>query len=214
VKKVQKIKKLKTSPSARLRNTARHEAAHAVVHCLYRLDFDSVEIVGTDSTYGGLHRPNNATPQEWGRREQADWEELAIAMLAGPIAQRLATGRSAWFNGGHGDLTMVHQIMTGKLYHLPLRDRDAYLDSLHSRTLSLLSHPAIWSQVEKVADALLDRMRLTRRQVHKIVDLTAYWEAVRIEFGDRYGWQARLPNEIDKMALRMEMLDDVDCDPA
>lgn len=173
--------------------TAYHEAGHAVLHSLWDLPFERVEVFTDEhpappdlkGRYAGIVRsdsianyPDWAMPWEASyRRNDAfkHWERLICISLAGALAEwrhSLNTGcRMAPFTGrlDQKDIRTICQYVIGCPVMSVLKD---WIATLKTRTWKLLNQAPVWAAVTAVAEALLDRAVLTRAEVQALVERT------------------------------------------
>jgi hypothetical protein len=136
--------------------TAFHEAGHAVAYLENALEFDSVNICATDVRLGELVRPRRL----WGYCNRA----MACA-VAGPIAERMHTGRWGW-DYASDDLGYVDAWTRAASRFIPRAWDD--LSLAVSETAKMAGNR--WGAIDAVARALLAREELTHGDVVEIAD--------------------------------------------
>lgn len=155
-----------------LKQTAYHEAGHAVMTVWLRLRCRHVSIIPDENegTLGHLlqGKPARVEPEsvEPSSKTQFQLERLALVDLAGNAAECLLTGRKC-FAGSNSDFTNA----CNRLYHLT-KDEDeirAYIGWLRERAKTTLSLNFNWFAVETLANELLKEKYLGRKKVYKII---------------------------------------------
>lgn len=154
--------------SARTR-AAYHEAGHAVIGFLRGRGFHHASIRPDEESLGHVlyvrfHRSFN--PDDYGStRVRLRVEDVVICSLAGHAAERKHTGRAnphgASSDNGHAIYML--SFITGSPEEL-----DLYYRLLEVRTRQLVAGPRAWTAIEAVAAALLERERLSSREIKKI----------------------------------------------
>ena len=156
--------------TAQLRATAYHEAGHAVVALWREAPMPRrVTVVGKGESLGSV------THASWGVRFRPDLEltlsrarrlqACTDALLAGVIAQSHGTGRRLDWAGASSDLheaTRLAGYLNGSSRQLELYlawRQQCVRDAVEAR----------WSEVERVAQALLSRHTLKGDEVRRIV---------------------------------------------
>ncbi len=153
-----------------LRAVAHHEAGHAVMADCLGLRFKWVSIEPKPGSRGRLrlviprwlarHEPTDATFRAW---VEAD----IMGQMAGFIAEKRLTGR-----GDHVGATddYIGTLELARIVCFTRKEEDHYLDGLFERAAYLMSRAAVRRAVQLVASALLERKRLSEKEVHVLVD--------------------------------------------
>jgi hypothetical protein len=156
----------------RLRQTAYHEAGHAVADHVFERKVRRVTIVPNlkDQTLGTCDRyPRPALLKElegcftsWSpAKTQYEIENEIVALYAGPEAEKRVRRGRYNHDGAHSDYKRVSEIA---LHVYPQDDkRIAFLRWLRLCARDLVT--ARWPQIERVAEALLERRTLTADDV-------------------------------------------------
>lgn len=126
-----------------------------------------VEIIGDDDHLGSVRslRFTEATPaDEDSKHATAPVERRLLCTVAGTVAEAMVSGRTGWDDGSEDLDTAVRLAM--KLVDdcdrvLPL------LDEVRGHTEDLLRKN--WTAVETLAEALLDRRRMTGEEVRRML---------------------------------------------
>lgn len=183
-----------TRPPEVQRQTAIHEAAHAVITiALGAEELQSVSIVRDDRSGG---RTNVRSASSLGRYGRGHFEKIAIGMLAGRAAEILFFGGATAGAGGHpnSDLAIVTRIVAALHASLGLADSLIYRGEPGSLHEALIYDPNLRAsveddmrklharadelvrlhkkEIEAVAEALLLRRHLSANEVKKIVSRT------------------------------------------
>ncbi len=148
--------------------TAYHEAGHAVAARWQNVKFKEVSILPRNDTSGHV---TPTSPPRWfepdvrsDERSHRRVEAQARVMLAGVAAEARFKGRHDW-RGASSDLGqavfLLHYICgsNGEL--------EAYVKLIRIQARGLVE--AHWNEVQAVAQALLDRERLTAAEVVEII---------------------------------------------
>jgi hypothetical protein len=171
-------KKRQNQPS--LEATAYHEAGHAVASIWHGRGLRRVTIV-PDERRGLLgyvehpKRPRVTFQPEWKDLDEAPFQTLVIreilVVLAGPAAEERFTGR-ANPDGARGDMDHVNDLA----YRVCPDDdeRMHFVGWLEARSRCFVHRPMVWTGIEGVARALLERPTMSGREVKE-----AYHEAHR-----------------------------------
>lgn len=174
-----------------LRDTAYHEAGHAVLHVLFGIPFKTAEVFSDEheppkeleKDYVGIVRwDEDRSPLDYwptwavsggtgfrARRAVNYWTPFICMSLAGAQAEGRAAGRAAersverldW-----ADIRFVGRDLVG-LDAAQLRD---WVSKLRPLTAATLGVPVVWAAVCAVAEALLQRWKLTAQEVEAITD--------------------------------------------
>ncbi len=177
-----------TAEDLELRQTAYHEAGHAVLYALFDLPFDRAEVFTAEypappelPDYAGIVRSDwmQDCPR-WAMPWQPDcdwelairhWNRLICISLAGEVAESIYLGRKAPHYVGTHDRRDIRNIVQ-HLMGFSLRDMKGWVDPLRTLTLELLRLPAVWDAVTAVAEKLIAQNVLTHRQVRSMVRRT------------------------------------------
>ena len=93
-------------------------------------------------------------------------EQIAMAGLAGGLAEKRLTGRHNHKGASHDYRLVAH--WTEPVCYSP-REHQAYIEWLARRTEALIENDFLWEQIEAVADALLARESLTAREMKAVL---------------------------------------------
>ena len=157
--------------SPALRNTAHHEAAHAVAAFHLRQPVRRATIVAKADSHGHvLHRS-----LKFGRHGEFDRtlsgvhraESRIVVCYAGPIASRKLHPKSQWRVGGRGDFESA----SGYLAHLEDNDKkcnDLYKKLLWRRAELLVNRR--WKDIQAVAAALLKHRTIDADGIRSAID--------------------------------------------
>jgi hypothetical protein len=157
--------------------TAHHEAGHAITARELFLGVTSVSIEPTGDTLGQMStteggEPFSPTPFSAFDDRGALAEKQLTGLMAGPIAEALysaspVTTRERDRHWSFDDLRKAEEVC-GRLTQSPEAQR-AYYDWLFYRTRDFLRTPLVWSSVQAVAAALLERGRLTGKEMDAVI---------------------------------------------
>ena len=164
-----------TRQERRLRETAFHEAGHGVAAYHLAVPIASVDIHRTDVQLG-LTQSTEMPIDEDGSRSEAEEkfriENFCIMSFAGGLAGAAAMQRrSERYRGSEGDHRRVEQLlsrtMTGatdpKVFH-------HYRQYLWHRARVLVATKKVWADISAVAEALLERRKLSAEEVREVID--------------------------------------------
>ena len=147
--------------------TAYHEAGHAVMAQLCGQQITEVEIIGDDDHAGSVRslRFLEEEPSEHDPAiPTAPVERRLLCIVAGMVAESLAGGRTDWDEGFEDLDTAVRlamQVVGDCERVLP------YLEVAREHAERLLR--ANWVAVERLADVLVDKRRLSGEEVRKLL---------------------------------------------
>jgi hypothetical protein len=157
------------SPEA-LAATAFHEAGHAAVGDRLGLRLQAID-VDTD-TAGGLGHTTFEPAGHWfdadrgvspedptGARHREFVDRIVTTLLAGLAAESRYTGQDRREGAGF-DLLEAVRDWVAISYSSP-EERRAAMRKLHARAGRLIQLPEIWAAVERLANGLLERRRLS-----------------------------------------------------
>jgi hypothetical protein len=162
------------------RETARHEAGHAVICVYLRRAILSIEITPNDDddetrddgcckiTFINM---NLFAPLYWWMMERE-----AMISLAGPVAE-LGVKKAKYCYSQKHEVGQDFQDITGIAYELNSGDDDhinEFIEGLWQKVSDILSTPLAQRQIEAVAEALFIKRRLSGRVIRQII------KAVRI----------------------------------
>jgi hypothetical protein len=167
-----------------LESVAYHEAGHAVAFLALGLHIEYVALLTSrgdigDGTEVAGECSGAATP-EWFKvggaitPEAIDLaERLIVTNLAGVAAQnRYLAARGRRENRCAGQDLAAVTLLAGWVFADPVEKRSA-LARLEARTVELVSRPGHWLAIEKIAQSLLVRTRLTGEEVRREFDACA-----------------------------------------
>jgi len=147
-----------TAPTKKLEATAYHEAGHAVAASFLRRGFRRVTIIPGEGFLGQLVTtppPRSLHPDYETDARTELWLRREITIyLAGPVAEKLHTGRGNWKIGGSKDL---HGAVGLASYIIHDDEIGIYLDWLTLYTTNMLKRPDRWPIVQALAAELLER---------------------------------------------------------
>jgi hypothetical protein len=135
--------------------TAIHEAAHAVVAMRLGLSVAEVSVL-----------PGHGLPAYMTYADRPTAVRRAMVQLAAGAAVRDYLGEED--EGDHGDLQKAWAAAAAAWPDED--DRLAYLNALRRRVRRLLALPQVRRAVKRVAEALIERGRLSGRQVRRLVE--------------------------------------------
>jgi len=140
-----------------------HEAAHAVARLHVGAPATAVRIVGGGYTHGSRRWP--------GRGQERIWKWLLV-LFAGSYAQAFMSRRSfarTIKTFGKLDLKEAARAIRWLVQRGYARNSLLALERVHWETFAFLA--LRWDAIERVADALHERGRLTARQVRSLAEL-------------------------------------------
>lgn len=156
--------------SKSLRDTAYHEAGHAVAACFVGKPFAAVTIVPSGETLGSCHTApwSNFHPDvEEDRRTVSRLKADIFIQLAGPVAESVLTGRkksSFWhFDFDHG--VSSAEYLCGGNTELA----GAYANFMWEQTKNIIGFEPNWKAVQAVAGSLLGQKTLSYGKVRQLV---------------------------------------------
>ncbi|HEY6701787.1 MAG TPA: hypothetical protein VI137_13415 [Pseudolabrys sp.] len=145
--------------------TAYHEAGHAVVAAALRRKVHSITIIPDAEAHG---RVRHESPLrgirldfDGSNRARLRAEEAIMIFLGGPIAERRAFPRSLRHWHTHGDYTKATDI-SGSVCG-STEEESAFLNWLAIKTQKILD--LRWNQIERIAAALIERRRLSGKEI-------------------------------------------------
>lgn len=157
-----------------MKETAYHEAAHALIALHHSLDFEGIEILATEPSSDGT---SVRAGQMFGLEplDGSNLEASIFSLLAGPAAKQIISpshkGFSLWLGGPGGDLREALQIFRD------LGFDDKQSDKLIKKYLRLVRAEvqASWRTVIRIGDALLKSPErcLSRDEVLRLADLAS-----------------------------------------
>lgn len=150
-----------------LRLTAYHEAGHAVMAQLCGQRITEVEIIG-DAEHSGSVRSLRIHEEQESDVDPsiptAPTERLLLCLVAGMVAEAMVSGHRSWDEGCKDLDTAVRlamQVVGDCERVLP------FLELAREHTESLLR--INWPAVERLADALMERRRMTGEEVRRLL---------------------------------------------
>ncbi len=159
-----------TRQHVNIRQTAIHEAGHAVAAFLLREKIKYVTIRPTQDSHGHMMHHvvrfarNEMFDDSLRGRDRA--ERRIMTCFAGQIAQRKHAPRSRWRLGGSHD----HEQAMELFFHIDPPDqkaRELYLALLWRQTEYLVEQH--WKEIEAVAAALLEEETLSRDRTREVI---------------------------------------------
>jgi hypothetical protein len=135
---------------------AHDRAGHAVALCNLDIDFEYVTIE-SDAF------PHVATDTG----DEVYTEGEIVARYAGPIAQRKYCPRGCWYKDNAVDFATAEEMLD------EVADADAQCRRLHKRLLWRRAEVLVylhWADIQAVAQALLDRQRLSHSEVTQAIN--------------------------------------------
>ena len=162
----------KFGTSKKLKGVAYHEAGHAVAAWSLGCSIWKVTIVLDGSSAGKtIYGP-------WYRRTDSGWdgsprvqrrlENMALMTLAGPAAERRFNPRSRYHyehhSGDRSHVTDLLNLMAGSD-----EERQAYFRLIEARAWNFVWDPRMWTAIEAVAAALLERKVLTGKATRAVI---------------------------------------------
>lgn len=160
--------------TSRLRGTAVHEAAHAVAAIEFQLGFHYVTVAPDDDSLGHIRWTSALSrmlyrfsddAREWpSARDEVRLGYYLSACLAGNEAEKRLKGRYDHV-GARGDHKSV--VDATSRYCGSLRQEEAFIEWRRQAAADLVE--LRWTEIVRVADALLERGRLSRQQVESVM---------------------------------------------
>ena len=173
-------RKGKKGPSLRLQCTAYHEAGHHVLKWHFGLSLGAVTIKPDHENYilgsSSHHHPafkketiqrllDYETPTQ---RQERRIENQVMVCLAGREAERIFRPKSRRLCGPSQDYKQAQNFLN-ILVDNASRQYPVYWKLLLLRTQDILSTPMIWTAVEGLATALLEREILNGKEARKVI---------------------------------------------
>ena len=162
--------KPKKQTKKQLRETAYHEAGHAVAAYCCQIRFKEVTIIPDEDSLGKLvssKRPKSFQPDiNQDTKTRLRIERETIVYFAGGIAERKLTGGKR-LKGAHVDLSHAIDLLdrlTGGT-----RETEAYGNWLFIRAEYLVMHPWNWTAIEALAAELMEHKRIGYRRARQII---------------------------------------------
>jgi hypothetical protein len=161
------------SRASTLEEVAHHEAGHMVIGHRLGLELASVDVL-PDHEGGNGHTVFN-TPKWFrpsairaggpiGERDRDLIEAVVKTFLAGSVAEARVSGFRNWAAAGF-DLDAVAREWLGLL--VPPDQLEARLETLNAEAEALVAAPENWAAIERLAQALLERQRLTGEEARR-----------------------------------------------
>jgi ATP-dependent Zn protease len=159
-------------PTKALQSTAYHEAAHAVVARCCGIAVYSISIIpdheensaGHVATQNLMH--NKHLDVETEPKNRMRMERMVIQILAGSIAEEMFNPED--FNHDNSESDYRGAVTLIEYFCGSQEEIEAYLKFLDIRTQNLLNDPYIWEQIEKLADILLEKKKLSAKEVREL----------------------------------------------
>lgn len=181
------------------RNTAYHEAGHAVANTILRRSFGYVTIVPSGDGILGHVRTGKILKSirerlewdglSWTTSRERRWVEREIMTYYAAEAAEVALGNE------HETLSSsdFDHIARWVLYSIPgEKERNAFVARLWERTLKLIKDPTNWVTIEELAAALLKRRRMSAQAVRKLIRETRGSIPTDPRLRERYERRAQL----------------------
>jgi len=159
----------------RIKQTAYHEAGHAVAGYELHVPFRYVTIIPDEEESSAGHiRYSDLRPDfDSARDEMTEFqlrriiEPRIICVLAGEAAESRLTGRRHLLTatGDYRSAVDLAMAVTGGNPD----EAGAYCTWLYHRALGLVRQPFWWSAIEALADALLAQKRIGNREARRII---------------------------------------------
>lgn len=156
----------------KIKATAYHEAGHAIA--AYTLQIPMWDIsIEADKDYLGyllLKYPKWFQPDiDYDSRTSDFVKKRIMVALAGREAEKIITGR---YNniGAESDLNTVREFAM-RIISDP-KEIEAYIKWLRLSTINLLKVPYRWKLIETLAEELLQRKHLKRKEVREVINNT------------------------------------------
>jgi|SRR5450756_318950 hypothetical protein len=151
--------------------TAHHESAHAVLGYVLEKGVDEASIEG-DHDGRVTHRSNGLDQWKLLARNavgnhliQKDFTNYLVVTLAGAVEETLLVGQPS--ERAIDDLRIVAELV---LIAFPdPNEREQYVQKLRSETAGLLSEGCVERAISAVAQALLERGRLSAAEIRQII---------------------------------------------
>jgi ATP-dependent Zn protease len=164
------------APTKKLEATAYHEAGHVVAAFLLHRGFRTVTIIPKEDSLGHMLKtapPRNLHPDYQTDARAEIWLRREITIcLAGPVAEKLHTGRGNWRIGGSSDFH--HAVDWASDIMGDPDEIGAYLDWLTLVTKNMLKHPHHWPIVQALAAELLSRRTVGPRRARALMREAGY----------------------------------------
>jgi hypothetical protein len=169
-------KKQRKQARSQLLSTAFHEAGHAAVAFYLEIPIaeNAVSIICGEGFDGKvsikqsfLRRLGRLDSAELSAAKRLTAERYAIFALAGIEAQRRYRASSVRHYHSSKD---YHDAVDVVSYFAPDDEElDAYLRLLRIRTRNIVALPGVWAWIEELASALMEKRKLSREDVLKIM---------------------------------------------
>jgi hypothetical protein len=151
-----------------LRNTAYHEAAHAVAHCVFGIPFKSVTIEPEDDSLGSVQFEPRGSEDVQRDYLTADGNRLRIereivAYYAGPVMHERLTGESYSLSDVDPAARLALAVCGS------IEETNAFVAWLWERTEAFIDQPRNWAAIEALAKTLLEHRTLSARKARQII---------------------------------------------
>ena len=158
-------------PTKALRSVAYHEAGHAVAAWEVSLPIKTLSIVPEADTAGRLVHP----PYFKGVHPDADTspcvqrriENMVFVCYAGPEAERRFNPKGLWKDHAQGDWKQAIEILTHQVGSD--EELEAYCNLMRIRAKNFIALDHVWEDIEKLADELLVRQKMSGRDVDAVL---------------------------------------------
>jgi hypothetical protein len=151
-----------------LRRVAYHESGHAVAAVEHRIEFLYATVVRDDDSLGHVLFPPE--PERFEKRTikrhlLERWiNQRVLISLAGPAAERIVAGRY-----DHSGAESDYKLCVGRALRCYSDDTASkFIDFKLSQAWDFVQQPHVWLKIEKVADALIAREKLSAREIKAI----------------------------------------------
>jgi hypothetical protein len=153
-----------------LKRVAYHEAGHAVIAFDARRSFSSITTI-PDSDYLGccfLRTLRSFHPDyDDTRRTKVEIERLMLICYGGAMAEKIMFGRSSWI-GARGDLETIANMAAYDYGSEEEMQVLCKLMMIRSRQTLVLPHN--WVAVQRLADVLIEKRRVSYRVARSIIE--------------------------------------------
>lgn len=149
-------------------DVAYHEAGHAIAYFALDIPFDKICIVPDGDSAGAVHHPIVDDPDGWDMDEDEKSvliDKHVMICFAGGLAQERFSGS---YDEDGCEQDRFDAIDYASRRCNSTEESEAYLNWLQIRTKNLVNHPVRWFQIQRLAEAMLDRQELSFDEALKI----------------------------------------------